>query len=250
MKAFIKDTKLLLQSIPSYIIVGYVLSVVFMNILANREWNVPISWIGLDCGFFLSWISFLNMDCVAKRFGAKASFELSITALFYNLCVCGILFVIMQFVTGTWSASYNYTDPEVQKAVGEALTSTFKGTWFVLLGSSIAFVCSSFVNSYSNQLIGKLIHDDANNTHFVKFAIRSYGSTMIGQFVDNLVFAFIVSYNFFGWSPIKCVGGAFTGAIFELLMEVVFSPIGFNIVRRWEKHNVGTEYLQAHAVTQ
>lgn len=248
MKSFIKDTKLLLKSIPSYIIVGYVLSVVFMNLLANREWNLPVSWIGLDCGFFLSWISFLNMDCVAKRFGAKASFELSIVALFYNLCTSMILLVIMKVVPGTWSASYNYTDPTAIKAAGEALTTTFEGTWFVLLGSSIAFVCSSFVNSYSNQIIGKLIHDDSDHSHFVKFAIRSYGSTMIGQFVDNLVFAFIVSLNFFGWSPAKCVGGAFIGAIFELLMEVVFSPLGFKIVRNWEKQGVGIEYLSKNKI--
>ena len=50
---------------------------------------------------------------------------------------------------------------------------------------------------------------------------------MIGQFVDNLVFAFMVSFVFFAWTPLQCVTCALTGAIVELLFEIIFSPLGY-----------------------
>jgi hypothetical protein len=30
-------------------------------------------------------------------------------------------------------------------------------------------------------------------------------------------------------------------------MEVIFSPIGYNVCRRWQREDVGIEYLKAHA---
>jgi hypothetical protein len=36
---------------------------------------------------------------------------------------------------------------------------------------------------------------------------------------------------------------ALTGAVAELIMEIVFSPIGYRITRRWQKEAVGKEYL-------
>ncbi|MDO4529019.1 MAG: VUT family protein, partial [Lachnospiraceae bacterium] len=76
------------------------------------------------------------------------------------------------------------------------------------------------------------------------FAVRSYVSTFIGQFVDNMVFALIVSHNFFGWTMTQCVVCALTGAVIELICEVIFSPIGYRISKRWEKNNVGKEYIE------
>ena len=36
-----------------------------------------------------------------------------------------------------------------------------------------------------------------------------------------------------------------TGALVELLCEVVLSPIGFRVVRQWEREGVGQAYLDA-----
>ena len=67
---------------------------------------------------------------------------------------------------------------------------------------------------------------------FGAFALRSYVSTFIGQFADNLIFALIVSKLFFGWTLLQCFTCALTGAAAELLFEVVFSPLGYRISRR------------------
>lgn len=38
-----------------------------------------------------------------------------------------------------------------------------------------------------------------------------------------------------------------TGAVAELLCEVFLSPVGYKVVRGWERENVGAEYLERHA---
>lgn len=67
---------------------------------------------------------------------------------------------------------------------------------------------------------------------------------MIGQFVDNLVFASLVSKIFFGWTWKQVVFCSLAGAIAELLSEVIFSPIGFKVCKKWEKNNVGADYIK------
>ena len=37
---------------------------------------------------------------------------------------------------------------------------------------------------------------------------------------------------------------ALTGAVFELIMEVVFSPIGYKITMKWKAEAVGHEYVE------
>ena len=76
--------------------------------------------------------------------------------------------------------------------------------------------------------------------------MRSFISTFVSQFVDNLTFALIVSLNFFGWTLTQCIGCAFTGAILELLCEVIFSPIGYRVAKKWDAENVGSEYIERY----
>ena len=83
--------------------------------------------------------------------------------------------------------------------------------------------------------------------NFKSFALRSYVSTGIAQFVDNLVFALMVSYVFFGWTPLQVITCSLTGALAELLFEILLSPIGYRITRNWKKDNVGEAYLSQTA---
>ena len=88
---------------------------------------------------------------------------------------------------------------------------------------------SAFVNNFLNYGIGRLLR---SREGFGRFALRSYVSTFVGQFVDNLVFALLVSRIFFGWTLLQCFTCAATGALCELLFEVVFSPVGYRISLR------------------
>ncbi len=237
LKNIMEDYKILLRSIPASTVTVFIVSVILMNLLANKE-LISLPWLALDCGFTLSWVSFLCMDMICKRFGPKASVKISILALGINLAV-SILFWLVCLTPGMWSAYYTTESLEVNAA----LNSTIGGTWYVVLGSSIAMLCSSFVNSHVNQFIGHLTDDGT----FAKFALRSYTSTIIGQFVDNLVFAIIVSHTFFGWSWLQVLTCSITGAIAETLCEILLSPVGFRVAKGWEREGVGEAYVRQHA---
>ena len=237
LKETLEDYKILLRSIPASTITVFVVSVILMNLLANKE-LVSFPYLALDCGFTLSWVAFLCQDMICKRFGPKASVKVSIMALACNLAV-SLLFWLVSLAPGMWGAYYTTESIEVNAA----LNSTIGGSWYVVLGSSVAMLCSSFVNSHVNQFIGHLTDDGS----FAKFALRSYVSTGIGQFVDNLVFALIVSYNFFGWTPVQVITCSITGALAELACEILLSPVGFRVASGWEREGVGEDYVQKHA---
>ena len=231
------DYKVLLRSIPASTVTLFIVSVIMMNLLANKE-LISLPWLALDCGFAVSWVSFLCMDMICKRFGARASIMVSVMALGINLGV-SLVFWLLTLTPGMWGAYYDTGLLEVN----DALNATIGGTWYVVLGSSCAMLTSSVVNSLLNQAIGRLEH---KNT-FGAFALRSYVSTGIAQFVDNLVFAVIVSHTFFGRTWLQVLTCSLTGAVAELLCEVFLSPVGYRVVRGWERENVGALYLQRRA---
>ena len=237
-KKLFKEALLLERSIPGVVTALFVLAIIAMNLLANKSISIPFELMALDCGVIFSWLVFLLMDMVTRRFGPKAATMLSVIALIINLFMALMLF-IGSVIPGLWGESFVDVGGDL---INTALDNTFKGTWYVLLGSSVAFICSSIVNNELNWLVGKWF-SKKENVNFGIYAVRSYLSTFIGQFVDNLIFALIVSHNFFGWSMTQCIVCALTGAVIELLCEVIFSPIGYRISKRWEKNNVGKEYI-------
>lgn len=232
-KSFMEETSILFRNIPGMVMSFFFLSVVLMNLLANKE-LISTTYLALDCGFMLSWISFLCLDIVTKHFGAKAASRLSIMALLFNLLVC-IIFKVTSLTPGMWAAYYDSGN----MIVNVALNNTFGGTWYILLGSSIAMLVSFLFNGWLNEFVGNKL----KNNSFKDFALRSYISTGLAQFLDNFIFAMLVSHVFFGWTMTQVIICSLTGAFFELLCEVILSPIGYRIVNKWEKDKVGKEYL-------
>ena len=236
-KNLFTETKLLLRNIPSLITALFVTAVVSMNLLANKSIDLGVSWLALDCGILFSWLVFLLMDIVTKRFGVRAANILATVALAANLFF-SVVYLAMSYIPGTWSQSFVDTVGGAALVNG-ALDGTFRSSWYVILGSSVAFMASAVTNNFLNYAFGRLLkaHPTAS------FYLSCYLSTFIGQFLDNILFAFIVSYHFFGWSPLQCVMCAVTGAVAELLFEVVFSPVGYKVVRKYEKEGVGQAYI-------
>ena len=236
-KREMEDYRILLRNIPSLVISLFIVSVIMMNLLANKEF-VSMKYLALDCGFVLSWISFICMDMICKRFGAKAAAKISILAMFINLCVV-LVFKLMSLTPGMWGEYYSTGMTEVN----DALNTTFGGSWYVVLGSSTAMVCAAICNSLINHGIARRL----KTTGFGAFALRSFVSTGIAQFVDNFVFATIVSLHFFGWTWTQVICCSITGAVMELLCEVVFSPMGYRVSENWEREQVGEQYIQYRA---
>jgi hypothetical protein len=53
-----------------------------------------------------------------------------------------------------------------------------------------------------------------------------------------------IFWDGFSWTVLQCAMCALTGAVAEVIMEIIFSPIGYRMVKKWKKHNVGREYLE------
>ena len=234
LKKELNELKVLLNSVPPFTLTMFVLSVVLMNLFANKS-ILSSDWLAVDGGIIVSWLSFLSMDIIVKRFGVKASISVSIVTILINIFVA-FIFWYVAMIPGEWSASYVDGSEAV---INNALDTTLAGSWFIIFGSVTAFLLASVVNSVVNHWIGVHMKKD----DVFAYCVRTYASTLIGQFVDNLTFALIVSLHFFGWSLLQCFVCAIIGAGVELMCEVVFSPIGYKIVRKWEQEDIGIEYI-------
>ena len=232
-KREILETKTLLRCIPTLVVTLFVVSVICMNLLANKT-LVQLSWIALDGGILISWLSFMCMDIITKHFGPKASNKISILAAGINLLTC-IIFYVASIIPSNAS---DYTE----------LNSILGGTWFILLASTIAFLVSAMINNFLNFIISKSFKNNPNSKK--AYMVASYTSTFVGQFLDNLIFSVIVFMIFapiywvgFCWRFIQCVMCALTGAVLELILQIIFTPIGYKVVSKWREDKIGKEYL-------
>lgn len=223
-----------MRSVPPILVSMMMLSVVGMNLLANKSIDTGLEWLALDCGILFSWLIFLTMDVMTHCYGPRAATMMSFAALALNLLMA-LIFFIASRIPGVWGESFVEGSESI---INTALDNTFGGTWYIILGSSIAFISSAALNNFLNYGIGKLV---GNKKGFGVFALRSYVSTFIGQFADNLIFALIVSRLFFGWTLLQCFTCALTGAVAELLFEVLFSPVGYRISKHIMKQREGAE---------
>ena len=239
LKKELEDYSVLLRSVPSMVISVFILSVVCMNLLASRE-LYRSDYFCINCGLALSWISFLCMDCICKRFGARASVKISLMAIFVNI-VSVIVFKLLCMTPGHWAAYYSAPEPYIGEYMNAAVDSTFSGAWYVVFGSAVAMLLSSIVNSALNRVIGRI----ADHGGYSGFAARSLVSTCIAQWVDNFVFSAMVSHVFFGWNWTQVLICSTTSMIIELVMEAIFSPFGYRVSRSWEKNKVGQKYIDS-----
>jgi len=175
------------------------------------------------------------MDVTTKHFGPAASNRISVLAAGINLLCCLIFFIASSIP----SNAGNYA----------AFDGIFGGTWFILLGSTVAFLSSALINNMLNHTIGAAFKKNPDGK--LAYAMRTYVSTFIGQFLDNFIFSLIVFVGFapvywdgFSWTVVQCAMCALTGAVAELIMEIAFSPIGYRVVTGWKKNSVGKEYLE------
>ena len=227
------ETRILLRCIPAPVVTLFVVSVISMNLLANKT-LLQLEWIALDAGILISWLSFMCMNVITKHFGPKASNKISVLAAVINLLTC-LIFSVASLIPSN-AADYS------------AFNGIFGGTWFILLGSTVAFILSACLNNALNFGIGKIFKKNPDSK--TAYAAQTYIPTFIGQFFDNFIFSVIVFVGFapvfwdgFHWTVTQCAMCALTGAVAELIMGIVFSPIGYRISANWKKNGVGEEYL-------
>ncbi|MCQ2153308.1 MAG: VUT family protein [Bacteroidales bacterium] len=214
-----------LSKLPPLVPAAMMLSVVAMNLLANKE-LFHTDWVALDCGFVLSWIPFLLMDCVCKVYGGRTAAQLSILAVAVNLAVF-LVFKLVSLTPGMWGEYYATGLAEVN----DSLNNTIGGSTWIVLGSAFAMATASIINSLVNMGVARLLSRKGES--YWKFAARSFTSTAVSQFADNFIFALTVSVPLFGWSLRQVAFCSLTAMGFELLLEICFSGYGYRLSRKW-----------------
>lgn len=234
-----KDWKMLFRSIPGTVTALFVVSVVVMNLMASKTIIMTNpSWLGITGGLLISWIPFLCMDIVVKTYGAKGATKLNILGLIINLCCIGVFQLIATIQIGGSPDTYKSFD------------ATFSQTWQIFVASSIAFVLSGISNNIINVSIGKLFKKNPDGK--LAYMTRTYVSTALGQFIDNFVFTALAFLLFFklsigstlGWTWLTVLGTSAFGAALELIMEAIFSPIGYKICKKWQREQIGIDYIK------
>ena len=223
-----------LRRVPSVVAALFCIAVVSMNLLANKT-IYQSDLLALDGGLLISWLAFLCMDVVTKAFGQRTATVLSFFALLANLFACLIYYLVSIIPTETDYSAFN---------------TIFGGTWFILLSSSIAFITSAVLNNFLNVAVGRRFRNNPDGK--LAFAARSYISTFVSQFWDNFVFAALtfmvfapVYWDGFRWTLTQCLTCSLLGALLELAMEVVFSPLGYMVLKRWRREGIAGAETEA-----
>lgn len=242
----IHETKVLFKGLPAIPFTMVVLSFILMNLLATVPlFNEP--WIAGDCGIIVSWLAFLFGDMLVKRYGAKGSIKINIAALLIALLVMGLLATGSAIEKGLFGANYSLGLFSWEFSLTNGMV-----TLWTLGASATAFIVSIVFNSLISN---KILVAFKKRTSFKAYATAAYVSTFVGQFIDNIVFAFLFTFIASripemqtAWSlqPVTVLAVivcGLTGAVLELLLEVIFSPIGFKVAERWRKEGIGAEYI-------
>ena len=233
-----------LRSVPSLALALITVATVLMNILANKS-IINLPWLIQDAGILMSWVGFLVGDLLVKAFGSKNAIRVNLTCLGISLFISGLL-AIVAVVPGEWSPVFDPTiNPgDLGSNINAAVNSVMGNVWYVILGSAVASAVGLVVNGLTQGLLIKKIEAKHGDKYW-GFFVASAASTMIGQIIDNMVFALLVSVKFFGWTWTQVMVCSLTGAIFELIIELVFSPLTYRISKNWKKNGIGTEWIKA-----
>ena len=243
-----------LRTVPGMVLALITVAMILMNVLANKaiiELPIPNTntfWLIQDAGVVLSWVGFLAGDLLVKNFGAKHAIRVNLTALFISLFVSALL-ALVGVIPGTWSPEFNYESAEIAQAVGQSIDEVMGNVWYVILGSAAASACGLVVNNLTQDLILRKIERKHGN-HYWGYLVAAASSSFFGQILDNFVFAALVSVHFFGWSWTTALMCSLDGAILEIVIEMIFTPLTYAISKNWDKNHIGVKWEKQEGVVE
>lgn len=190
------------------IITGIFVGVLLLsNILATKM--VQLGPFVFDGGTLLFPLSYIFGDVLTEVYGYKASRKVIWTGFFMLILASFNIWVI-----GLLPAESSWT---FQKSYNDILTQVPR----IVLASLLGFFSGEFSNSF---VLSKM-------KIFTKgkyLWMRTIGSTIVGEFLDSIIFVFIA---FLGLYPLAVlVTMILSNYLFKTCIEVVFTPITYKII--------------------
>jgi hypothetical protein len=179
----------------------YTGAIIIQNILATKQIDIAIFTV--TTGIIVSPLVFIIQDIVAELYGYKDAKKMVLLGFLMNF-VGVLLFTLAIYL------------PSSQFWFNQEAFSTILGT---TLRISVASFTAYIIGSLTNSKVMVWLKNKFPKSLFV----RAISSTIVGQFLDNMLFATIA---FLGILPINAILSMIVGGtIFEVLYEIIFYPI-------------------------
>lgn len=190
----------------------YAGGVLIQNILATKQIDIAIFTV--TTGILVSPLVFIIQDIVAEIYGYKEAKKMVLIGFLMNF-IGVLLFTLAIHLP---SSAYWFNQ--------EAFTTILGTTLRITIASFIAYIIGSLTNSKIMVVLKKKYP----NSLFV----RAISSTIVGQFLDNALFATIA---FYGVLPMNAIYSMILGGtIFEVLYEIIFYPITKTSIKAAKKY--------------
>lgn len=191
----------------SVISVFFVSVLLISNIASTKI--VDLKWFTFDGGTLLFPLSYIFGDILTEVYGYRKSKQVIWLGFFSALIMALVLMLVGKLPSAPgW---------DNQDAYNIILGSTPR----IILASLVAYFCGEFINSFILAKM-KII------TKGKYLWTRTISSTLVGEFIDSLIFVIIA---FAGVLPNSLlVTLVVSNYIFKTLIEILFTPITYRIV--------------------
>ena len=190
----------------------YTGAILIQNILATKQ--IDIFMFTVTTGILVSPIVFIIQDIIAELYGYKDAKKMVLLGFAMNF-VAVLLFTLAIHLP----SSAFWTN---QAAFSSILGTTFR----ISIASFTAYIIGSLTNS------GVMV---ALKKKFSKsLFVRAISSTIVGQFLDNAIFATVAFYGVLPMSAIYSM--ILGGTLFEVIYEIIFYPITKVSIKKCKKY--------------
>lgn len=179
----------------------YTGAIIIQNILATKQ--IDIAMFTVTTGILVSPIVFIIQDIIAELYGYKDAKKMVLLGFLMNFV--GVLLFTLAIHLPSSQFWNNQT----------AFSSILGTTLRISVASFTAYIIGSLTNSGIMVWLKKKFPKS--------LFVRAISSTIVGQFLDNALFATLA---FLGILPLNAIFSMIIGGtIFEVLYEIIFYPI-------------------------
>jgi queuosine precursor transporter len=198
----------------------FFVSILLISNIASTK-IVDLGWFTFDAGTLLFPLSYIFGDILTEVYGYKRSRSV-IWLGFFMALMMSLIFIIVGKLPAT--ADWN----------NQAAYNTILGlTPRIVVASLIAYFCGAFSNSYILAKMKIL-------TRGKWLWTRTIGSTVVGEFVDSILFILIAFYGVLPDSLLVTI--IISNYIFKTAVEVLFTPVTYKIVSFLKKREMEDYY--------
>lgn len=194
--------------IEKYLFGIYCAGIIIQNILATK--NIDITIFTVTTGILVSPLVFIIQDIQTEIFGYKKA---------KKMIILGYLMNFIAIMLYTFSIS-----------IPSSSTYTNQEAFTTILGTTPRIAIASFIAYMIGALINSKVMEKLKNKHEKNLFFRAISSTVVGQFIDNMLFAVIA---FIGILPTQAIISMIVGGtLFEIIYEIIFYPITKKLIQK------------------